>query len=56
KGKGWVYSNLLVPEDTARTAQLRQWLRALSKRPEVVVVVSHDLGDIQDSGLSEFVR
>lgn len=54
RGKGWVYSNLLVPEDTARTAQLRQWLRSLGERDEVTVVVSHDLGDIQASGLPEF--
>ncbi|MEH6567747.1 MAG: MBL fold metallo-hydrolase, partial [Halioglobus sp.] len=51
RGKGWVYSYLIVPEDTARTAQLRQWLRALEDRPDTTIVVSHDLSDFERSGL-----
>lgn len=54
-GKGWVYSNLLVPEDTQRTSQLRRWLRKISTRDDVSVVVSHDLVDIKGSGLQPFV-
>lgn len=54
-GKGWVYSNLLVPENTVRTGQLRQWLRGLMEREDTTVVVSHDLEDIRASGLREFV-
>ena len=50
-GKGWVYSNLIVPEDTARTAQLRRWLRTLAERPDTTIVVSHDLSDFERSGL-----
>lgn len=54
-GKGWVYSNLMVPEDTGQTKALRHWLKALDERSEVTVVVSHDLGDIVASGLPEFI-
>lgn len=54
RGKGWVYSNLLVPEDTQRTAQLRHWLRSLAEHEDITVVVSHDLQDIRSSGLPEF--
>lgn len=53
-GKGWVYSNLMVPEDTGQTRALRHWLKALNARSAVTVVVSHDLGDIVASGLPEF--
>jgi glyoxylase-like metal-dependent hydrolase (beta-lactamase superfamily II) len=55
-GKGWIYSNLLVPEDTGRTKQLRHWLRELSDREDTSVIVSHDLDDIRASGLQQFDR
>lgn len=55
-GKGWVYSNLLVPENTDRTRELRQWLRGLMSRQDTTVVVSHDLDDIRASGIPEFNR
>ena len=54
RGKGFVYSYLLVPEDTGRTAELRQWLRASDLREDTTVIVSHDLGDIEASGIPEF--
>jgi len=54
RGKGWVYSNLMVPEDTVQTAALRQWLKTLDDRDDTTVVVSHDLGDINASGLPAF--
>jgi len=57
KGKGFVYSNLLVPENTERTEALRLWLSALHARPDVTVVVSHDLPALRSlaaSGLSEY--
>lgn len=53
RGKGWLYSTVFVPEDTQRTASLRSWLRDLGSRENTTVVVSHDLGDIQRSGLTE---
>ena len=53
-GKGLIYSNFLVPEDTDRTLELRNWLKMQDDRPNVRVVVSHDLEDIVDSGLESF--
>ena len=46
KGKGTIYSYLLVPEDTARTAQLREWLGKLNDYDDIDVVVSHDVQDM----------
>jgi len=54
-GKGFVYSGLIVPENTARNEQLRRWLAALDARPEFEVVVSHDVESARRSGLHEFV-
>ncbi|MBT7369163.1 MAG: hypothetical protein HN816_00855, partial [Gammaproteobacteria bacterium] len=54
KPKQLVYSYLLVPEDTEQAARLRQWLRELDAMDQVTVVVSHDLGDIENSGLAEW--
>lgn len=53
-GKGFLYSYLLVPENTARTQALRLWLTALDAKDDIRVVVSHDLGDIETSGLAEY--
>jgi glyoxylase-like metal-dependent hydrolase (beta-lactamase superfamily II) len=54
RGKGFVYSGLLVPEDTRRTAELRQYLAALDAEPDITVVVSHDLPALRASGLLEW--
>ena len=54
RGKGFVYSGLLVPEDTRRTAELRQYLAALDAEPDISVVVSHDLAALRASGLPEW--
>jgi glyoxylase-like metal-dependent hydrolase (beta-lactamase superfamily II) len=40
--KEWLYSYLLVPENTGRNAALRAWLRELDRRDDIEVVVSHD--------------
>lgn len=52
-GKPFYYSYLAVPENTARTAELRRWLAALDARADTTVIVSHDLPDIEASGLAE---
>lgn len=52
-GKPFFYSYLAVPEHTARTAELRRWLAALDAERDVTVIVSHDLPDIEASGLPE---
>ena len=41
-GKGFLYSGILVPENTARTAVLRRWFAELDAHDEIDVVVSHD--------------
>lgn len=43
--KAWWYSYLAVPEDTARTAELRRYLAQLDQDPRFAVVVAHDLED-----------
>jgi glyoxylase-like metal-dependent hydrolase (beta-lactamase superfamily II) len=53
-GKGFLYSGLLVPEDTARTEDLRRYLAALDAEEDITVVVSHDLEALQASGLPEW--
>ncbi|WP_439100797.1 MBL fold metallo-hydrolase [Congregibacter sp.] len=50
-GKGWLYSTLFVPENTARTEGLRLWLRALDEKPDIEVIVAHDFDAALDSGL-----
>ncbi|HEU4430763.1 MAG TPA: MBL fold metallo-hydrolase [Myxococcota bacterium] len=56
RGKGFLYSGLLVPEDTRRTAELRQYLAALDAAPDITVVVSHDLPALRESGLPEWAE
>ncbi len=53
-GKGFLYSGLLVPEDTARTEALRRYLAALDAEEDITVVVSHDLEALRASGLPEW--
>jgi glyoxylase-like metal-dependent hydrolase (beta-lactamase superfamily II) len=55
-GKGFLYSYLMVPENTARTAVLRPWLVELDAKDDMTVLVSHDVKDIQASGLVEVGR
>ena len=50
-GKGFVYSYLIVPEDTARTATLRRWFAALDRNDDVDVIVSHDLAELEAGAL-----
>ena len=42
-----LYSYLLVPENTKRTAELRQWLRELDQSDPFSVIVSHDFASTQ---------
>jgi len=50
-GKGFIYSYLLVPEDTERTQEMRLWLSALDEQDNVQVIVPHDIEAIKQSGL-----
>ncbi len=56
RGKGFFYSYILVPEDTARTAELRGWLRTLDAREDTTVIVSHDVLDMRASAMPEYRR
>ena len=47
RGKGFMYSYLIVPENTARTSQLRGWLRDLDMNEDMEVVVAHDLQNFE---------
>lgn len=40
--KDWLYSYVLVPENTGRNARLRAWLRELDQQEDIEVIVSHD--------------
>jgi glyoxylase-like metal-dependent hydrolase (beta-lactamase superfamily II) len=51
-GKGFVYSYLLVPENTARTRALRVWFAGLGAKDDISLVVSHDISDIETSGMA----
>lgn len=50
-GKSALYSLLIVPENTDRTELMRIWLRSLDAREDLVVVVSHDLVALEESGI-----
>jgi glyoxylase-like metal-dependent hydrolase (beta-lactamase superfamily II) len=50
RGKGWLYSYLLVPENVTQLARWRNWLRAVGNSRNHVVV-SHDLASYRDNGL-----
>lgn len=52
--KPWWYSALVVPENVARTAALRAWLRALDEQPGVTVLPAHDVAAMAAAGLQHF--
>lgn len=54
--KGFVYSTFIVPEDTERTEALRLWLGDLDAKPDVEVVVSHDIAAAEASGMTAVGR
>lgn len=54
--KPWLYSLLVVPEDTVRLSELRQWLRELRNGHDIVVVPAHDLHEIEASGIPYWGR
>ena len=51
QGKGFMYSYLLIPEDTDVLADWRQWLKAQNARDGVNVLVAHDIHAFLASGL-----
>ena len=53
--KPLLYSLLITPEHRGRLGQLRRWLAALDARPDVRVVVSHDVTAIREAGMEAYV-
>ncbi len=53
-GKGFLYSYILVPEDTGRTQDMRLWLSTLDAQQNIKVIVPHDIADIKANQLPEF--
>jgi glyoxylase-like metal-dependent hydrolase (beta-lactamase superfamily II) len=53
-GKGFLYSNIFVPENTGRTQELRLMLRELNTEDDIDVVVSHDLEALISTGMNAF--
>ena len=52
EGKGFVYSYLMVPENTGRLDELRRWLGDRHAEPDTFVVVSHDLEGMAEARIS----
>jgi glyoxylase-like metal-dependent hydrolase (beta-lactamase superfamily II) len=51
-GKGFAYSYLLVPENTALLGAWRPWLKTVDERPDAQVIISHDINDTRASDLN----
>jgi len=49
--KAAIYSLLIVPENIERTEKMRLWLRELDERPDLTVVVSHDLTALEETSI-----
>ena len=54
RGKGFIYSYILVPENTDRTEQLRLWLAKINALPNASVLVAHDLDAWNSSELPQW--
>ena len=52
RGKGWIYSYVLVPENEGLLARWRTWLGTLLDRDGLAVVVAHDLDSYRAAGLT----
>lgn len=52
--KEFVYSYLMVPENTAQTEALRRWLAELDTEADMRVLVSHDIEDTVASGMPAY--
>ena len=51
RGKGFIYSYLLIPEDVALLREWRVWLKSQDDRPGVQVLVAHDIDAYRASAL-----
>ena len=53
--KAWWYTALVTPEDTDRTAQLREWLAQLDQQPGVTVLPAHDVQAMRAAGVLDWI-
>lgn len=53
EGKGWLYSTLVVPENTILLERWRRWLKDLDARDAVSVIPAHDIEHLRASGIPE---
>jgi len=53
QGKGFLYSYLLVPENTRQLERLRTWLTMLDQQPAIEVIVSHDAEALAQSDIAK---
>jgi hypothetical protein len=51
RGKGFMYSYLLIPEDVKLLGEWRLWLKSQDERVGIHVLVAHDIGAYQASSL-----
>jgi glyoxylase-like metal-dependent hydrolase (beta-lactamase superfamily II) len=51
KDKGWIYSHLLVPEDTKLLEKWRLWLEQADQQDNISVLVAHDINAFKVSDL-----
>lgn len=56
RGKGWLYSLLIVPENVERLGRVRPWLADLDRDPRISVVVSHDLTELEKMPIPAWQR
>ncbi|MEX2327001.1 MAG: MBL fold metallo-hydrolase, partial [Pseudomonadales bacterium] len=52
--KGFIYSYLLIPENTAQLAKWRQWLNRIDARADTRVLVAHDIYAFESSPLAHW--
>jgi glyoxylase-like metal-dependent hydrolase (beta-lactamase superfamily II) len=56
QGKSFIYSYLIVPENTRQLAKIRPWLAALDARDDTEVMVAHDDGALMQSAIPKLPR
>lgn len=53
EGKGWLYSNLIVPENTVLLGAWRSWLKSADEAEGLSVFPAHDIGHMRQSDIIE---
>jgi glyoxylase-like metal-dependent hydrolase (beta-lactamase superfamily II) len=56
EGKGWLYSNLVVPENTVLLEEWRLWLQSADEAEGLSVYPAHDIGHMRQSEIISELR